>query len=87
RPSGAKVFWHSSAQILGEAVEQNHDCHLCLAPPMEDRFFYEMSIEDRPVMSSNYPTLERNADLAIKQMQKLERLVVPKLFEFFGCNK
>ena len=45
--SGKKVFWHSSAHVLGEAAERHYGCHLCLGPPTDDGFFYEMAIADR----------------------------------------
>lgn len=39
-------------------------------------------------MNSDYPALEKVADLAIKEKQKFERLVVPKetLLEMFGVR-
>lgn len=43
-PEGRRVFWHSSAHILGEAAERRFGCHLCLGPPTEDGFFYEMGM-------------------------------------------
>ena len=45
--TGKRVFWHSSAHVLGEAAERHYGCHLCIGPPTEDGFFYEMAIEDR----------------------------------------
>ena len=45
--SGKRVFWHSSAHALGEATERHYGCHLCIGPPTDDGFFYEMAIEDR----------------------------------------
>lgn len=44
---GKQVFWHSSAHVLGEACEKHYGCHLCLGPPLEEGFYYEMSIQDR----------------------------------------
>ena len=42
----------------------------------------------RPVVNSDYPALEKVADMAIKEKQKFERLVVPKetLLEMFGVS-
>ncbi|KAG5644667.1 hypothetical protein DXG03_007966 [Asterophora parasitica] len=84
-----KVFWHSSAHVLGEAAERHYGCHLCLGPPTEDGFFYEMGIEDRPVSNTDYPALEKVSESAIKEKQKFERLVVSKekLLEMFNYNK
>jgi threonyl-tRNA synthetase len=58
--AGKRVFWHSSAHVLGEAAERHYGCHLCIGPPTEDGFFYEMAIEDRFVESHlvNMPRLE-----------------------------
>ena len=46
------MFWHSSAHVLGEASERHYGCHLCIGPPTDDGFFYEMAIEDRSVSLS-----------------------------------
>ncbi|KAN0136810.1 threonyl-tRNA synthetase [Lactarius tabidus] len=88
-PEGKKVFWHSSAHVLGEATERHYGCHLCLGPPTDDGFFYEMAIKDRVVTNTDYPLLEKIADGAIKDRQKFERLVVSKekLLEMFHYNK
>ena len=86
--SGKRVFWHSSAHVLGEAAGRHYGCHLCVGPPTEEGFFYEMAIEDRPVTNADYPSLEKVSELAIKQKQKFERLVVPKetLLEMFAVR-
>jgi len=83
------VFWHSSAHVLGEAAEKHYGCHLCLGPPTEDGFFYEMGIPGRPVTNNDYPALEKLAEVAVKEKQKFERLVVSKekLLEMFYYNK
>ncbi|EKM78406.1 hypothetical protein AGABI1DRAFT_60603 [Agaricus bisporus var. burnettii JB137-S8] len=87
-PEGKKVFWHSSAHVLGEAAERHYGCHLCIGPPTDEGFFYEMDT-DRPVSNTDYPSLEKVADSAIKDKQKFERLVVSKekLLEMFSYNK
>ena len=43
-PEGKRVFWHSSAHILGEASERRFGCDLCIGPPIDDGFYYEVSI-------------------------------------------
>ncbi len=39
---GKAVFWHSSAHILGEAMERVYGGHLCYGPPIESGFYYDM---------------------------------------------
>ena len=82
------MFWHSSAHVLGEAAERHYGCHLCVGPPTDDGFFYEMAIPDRPVTHADYPALEKVSDLAIRDKQKFERIVVSKekLLEMFAVR-
>ena len=47
--AGQYVFWHSSAHILGEAMERHYGGCLCYGPPVDDGFYYDMFIEDRCV--------------------------------------
>ncbi|KZO94664.1 tars protein [Calocera viscosa TUFC12733] len=86
---GQQVFWHSSAHVLGEAAERHYGCHLCIGPPTEEGFFYEMSMEERAVQAGDYSALETIAKSAVKDRQKFERLVVPKetLLKMFHYNK
>ncbi|CAE6493949.1 unnamed protein product [Rhizoctonia solani] len=88
-PEGKRVFWHSSAHVLGEAAEKHYGCHLCVGPPTDEGFFYEMAIQERAVSSGDYPSLETLAKNAVKEKQKFERLVVSKetLLEMFKYNK
>ncbi|KZT60048.1 threonyl-tRNA synthetase [Calocera cornea HHB12733] len=86
---GQQVFWHSSAHVLGEAAERHYGCRLCIGPPTDEGFFYEMSMEERAVQSGDYSALETIAKSAVKDRQKFERLVVPKetLLKMFHYNK
>lgn len=86
-----KVFWHSSAHVLGEACENFYGAHLCIGPPTDDGFFYEMSIDngERTVQAAEFAGVETWAKSAIKEKQKFERLVVTKenLLKMFSYNK
>ena len=44
-----QVFWHSSAHVLGEAMERVYGGMLCYGPPIENGFYYDMFIEDKQV--------------------------------------
>lgn len=87
---GKKVFWHSSAHILGEAAERRYGCSLCIGPPVEDGFYYEMALpEMAAVTQSDYKPLKQIAEKAIKEKQPFERLELSKedLLEMFSYNK
>lgn len=89
-PEGKKVFWHSSAHILGEASERRFGCSLCIGPPIDDGFYYEMSLPDgSPVQQSDWKPLETLVGQIVKEKQPFERLVLSKedLLEMFSYNK
>lgn len=89
-PEGKKVFWHSSAHILGEAAERRYGCSLCIGPPVEDGFYYEMALPDMAaVTAADYKPLKQIAEKAIKEKQPFERLELSKedLLEMFSYNK
>lgn len=52
-PEGQAVFWHSSAHVLGEAMEHIFGGHLCYGPPIENGFYYDMYHEGDGVSALN----------------------------------
>jgi len=89
-PDGKKVFWHSSAHVLGEACERHYGCHLEHGPPTDEGFFYDMAIPDgKAVLPGDFAPLETVAKSAVKEKQRFERLEVKKadLLEMFKYNK
>ena len=44
---GQAVFWHSTAHVLGEAMERYYGGHLCYGPPIENGFYYDMFLDER----------------------------------------
>lgn len=89
-PIGKKVFWHSSAHILGEASERRFGCSLCIGPPIDNGFYYEMSLPGgAPVQQADWKPLETLVTQIVKEKQPFERLVLSKedLLEMFSYNK
>jgi threonyl-tRNA synthetase len=89
-PKGKQVFWHSSAHVLGECSELCLGSHLVLGPPIDDGFYYEMSLpEEAAVVQSDIEPLERVAAKMIKEKQTFVRLTLSKedLLEMFKYNK
>ncbi|KAH8802679.1 putative threonyl-tRNA synthetase, cytoplasmic [Xylogone sp. PMI_703] len=87
---GKKVFWHSSAHILGEASERRFGCSLCIGPPIDSGFYYEMGLPDgAAVQPADWKPLETLVSQIVKEKQPFERLVVTKdeLLEMFNYNK
>ncbi|KAF7559708.1 hypothetical protein G7046_g4448 [Stylonectria norvegica] len=89
---GKKVFWHSSAHILGEAAERRFGCYLCNGPPTEDPpgFYYDMAnMEGQAIADEDKKGLEQLSNNIIKAKQPFERLEMTKdeLLEMFKYSK
>ncbi|XP_046441415.1 threonine--tRNA ligase 1, cytoplasmic-like isoform X2 [Daphnia pulex] len=84
-----KVFWHSTAHILGESMERCYGGCLCYGPPIENGFYYDMFIQDQQVSNFDFPVLENVMKAAIKEKQPFERLEMKKedLLEMFKYNE
>lgn len=91
-PVARTVFWHSSAHILGEALERLYGSRLTIGPPLEGGFYYDSfmgdSGSDGAFNEDDYKPVEAEVQKIVKQKQKFERLVVTKeeLLEMFSGN-
>ncbi|XP_054373867.1 threonine--tRNA ligase 1, cytoplasmic isoform X2 [Molothrus ater] len=83
------VYWHSSAHIMGEAMERIYGGCLCYGPPIENGFYYDMFLEEGGVSSNDFSALETLCKKIMKEKQAFERLEVKKetLLEMFKYNK
>ena len=86
---GRKVFWHSSAHVLGEAAECQYKCLLSHGPPVDQGFFYDMAMGDQVVNQADWAPLESKASKYFKEKQPFDRLHVSieHLKEMFGYSK
>merc|ERR1712223_980225 len=86
---GQAAFWHSSAHILGEAMERVYGGHLCYGPPIENGFYYDMHSEDYRVCEGDFKVLEDVIKKIVKEKQPFERLMMKKkdLLEMFKYNQ
>lgn len=48
-PRGKMAFWHSSAHLLGQALEQKYGCHLCIGPPLNNGFYYDSFVGEEKI--------------------------------------
>ncbi|XP_067351211.1 threonine--tRNA ligase 1, cytoplasmic-like [Channa argus] len=84
------VYWHSSAHILGEAMERFYGGCLCYGPPIENGFYYDMFLDGpKGVSSTEFGDLETLCKTVIKEKQPFERLEISKetLLKMFKYNK
>eukprot|EP00667_Euglena_gracilis_P002181 EG_transcript_2180 len=78
-PEAKEVFQHSSAHVLGYAMEDTLGCLLTTGPPLEDgSFFYEADCLSDTVAKDDYANLEEACKKLTAQSAPYQRLLVPK---------
>ncbi|KAI5705070.1 hypothetical protein M8J75_011574 [Diaphorina citri] len=86
----SSVFWHSTAHVLGEAMERVYGGCLCYGPPIENGFYYDMYLDGEAQMVStlDFPVMEGLMKDIVKEKQPFERLEMKKedLIEMFKYN-
>jgi len=82
------VFWHSSAHMMGEALEHLYGVKLTIGPPLKGGFYYDSYMGKDAYKEEDYKPVEQEVNKIIKQKQKFERMVVTKdeALELFADN-
>ncbi|KDO18649.1 threonyl-tRNA synthetase [Saprolegnia parasitica CBS 223.65] len=86
------MFWHSSAHVLGAALEAKFgdDVLLCDGPSLPDGFFYEMYLPSgRTLSEHDFSDIEAEMAKIIKARAPFERLQVTRdvAKDMFGYSK
>lgn len=78
-PEGKSVLWHSTAHMLGEAMEYKYKGELCIGPPLEDGFYYDIHLRaNEKITESDFDDLNKRVDRIAKQKRTFERLELTK---------
>lgn len=88
-PEGKSVLWHSTAHMLGEALEYKYKGELCIGPPLEDGFYYDIHLHgDDKVTESDFDDLNKRVGQIAKQKRTFERLELTKeeALDMFSYN-
>jgi threonyl-tRNA synthetase len=75
---GKEVFWHSSAHLLGQALEQQYGAWLCHGPPLAKGFFYDSYIGKHKISQGDYEKIEGDIKKFVLEKQPFERIVLTK---------
>ena len=59
-----QTFWHSSAHVLGEALEALFGVRLTIGPHVEEGFYYDCYMGDRTLTDAEKPLIERKIEQA-----------------------
>lgn len=57
-----QTFWHSSAHLLGQALELEYGADLTIGPALEEGFYYDCFIGDRTLTEADKGKVEKRID-------------------------
>ena len=86
------VFWHSSAHVLGQALEAVYGGHLTIGPALKNGgFYYDMFIGNQKIGEADLAEggkLHKKFEEVVKAQQKFEKLYITKeqALELFADN-
>lgn len=87
---GRDTFWHSSAHILGQSLEQAYGCKLCIGPctVRGEGFYYDAFYGDLGLNEDHFQLIEEAAKKAVEEKQPFERIEVTRdqALEMFSEN-
>jgi threonyl-tRNA synthetase len=76
---GKTVFWHSSAHILGSALENAYSSNLCIGPALEEGFYYDSYMGKSVIEESvDYKIIEDTAKTVSQANHPYQRLTLTK---------
>ena len=57
-----QTFWHSSAHVLGEALEGCFGAQLTIGPALEEGFYYDCYLGDRTLTDADKDMLQQRVE-------------------------
>ncbi|MEM9077948.1 MAG: threonine--tRNA ligase [Bacteroidota bacterium] len=59
---GKTAFWHSSAHVLAQAIEELYQgAKLTIGPAIEKGFYYDIDFGEHPISEKDFPEIEKKA--------------------------
>lgn len=76
---GRNTFWHSSAHLMAEAVEQLYPgVKFWVGPALDNGFYYDMDLGDRKLAEEDLQGIEKKMNELARQNNKFERKEIRK---------
>mmetsp|Transcript_6880 Transcript_6880/g.24820 ORF Transcript_6880/g.24820 Transcript_6880/m.24820 type:complete len:728 (-) Transcript_6880:870-3053(-) len=75
---GKYTYWHSTAHLLGQALELEYGADLTIGPPIEEGFYYDCFMGDKTLHPEDSEVLTKRIDKIIKEKQEFQRAVVTR---------
>jgi threonyl-tRNA synthetase len=76
---GKYTFWHSSAHVLAEAIQELYpDAKFGIGPPIENGFYYDIDFGDQTVGQDDLEKIEEKMIEMARKKSEFERMPVSK---------
>jgi threonyl-tRNA synthetase len=76
---GKYTFWHSSAHLLAEAIQELYpNAKFAIGPPIENGFYYDIDFGDKQVTQEDLPKIEKKIIEMARKKSEFERKNVTK---------
>ena len=76
---GKEVFWHTSAHLMAEAIEQLYPgVKFGIGPSIETGFYYDIDFMDYTISSEDFPKIEARMMEIVSSRQQITRSEVSK---------
>ena len=76
--AGKYTYWHSTAHVLGQALELEFGADLTIGPPIEEGFYYDCFMGDKTLADEDKEKLSKRIDKIIKEKQAFQRAIVTR---------
>ncbi|KAI4838382.1 threonine--tRNA ligase [Plasmodium brasilianum] len=83
-----KIFWHSSAHILGSSLEKIFGGYLTIGPALSEGFYYDIFLGNYAISNEHYKRIEDEFAKLTKENVEFEKVVCTKeeVLELFKYN-
>jgi threonyl-tRNA synthetase len=76
---GKTMFWHSSAHLLAEALQEIYtDVKFGIGPPIENGFYYDVDFGEEKISDDDLPKIEKKMTELAKQKNEFKWYLVEK---------
>ena len=78
-PEGKHAFWHSSAHLLAEALQELYPgVKFGIGPAVENGFYYDIDPGEHTITSADFPKIEKKMLELARQKQEIKRADISK---------
>ena len=86
-PEGKHAFWHTSAHLLAEALQELYPgVQFGIGPAIENGFYYDIDPGDNEITQADFPKIEKKMAELVAKKEEVKRADITKAdaLKFFG---